>query len=441
MFRAAMRCGAVAITTRTSIIAVCLSVVLGVTGCATFRPKPLEQIPFLERAQARERDGLRVTVSVPTREEARQTFGVDLEKGQIQPVWVQIENDTDAPFWFMLHGLDPNYYSAREAAYISHFRFRGSTNKKMDEHFEGLAIDQRVPPHGSTAGFAFSNLKLGTKEVHIRLFGAGRVKDFEFYVTVPGLRADWQQVDWHSLYSEDEFLDCEDEGKLREALAGLPLTTTRKKGTGRGDPLNLIIIGDLKKPFIKAGWDETEVLTAGSAWRTAKAFFGGEYKYSPMSTLYVFGRPQDVGFQKARDTIHERNHLRLWLTPLYFRGKDVWVGAISRDIGVYFTMRAWNLMTHAIDPNVDEARNYLIEDLATAQGVERIGWLRGVEPVTRDDPHRNLMNAPYWTDGRRVVLLLSNEPVPLEDIDFFEWESGSARQSREKAMQQEAPAQ
>jgi hypothetical protein len=310
----------------------------------------------------------------------------------------------------------------------------------MDEHFEGLAIDQLVPPHGSTASFAFSNLKLGTKEVRVRLFGAGQVKDFEFYMTVPGLRADWHQVDWHSLYSEDEVIDYEDEEKLREALFRLPPTTTREDGTGRGDPLNLII-GDIKKPFIKAGWDETEVLTAGSAWRTVKAFLGGEYKYSPMSTLYVFGRPQDVGFQKARDSIHERNHLRLWVTPILFRGKNVWVGAISRDIGVYFTTRAWNLMTHAIDPNVDEARNYLIEDLATAQGVKLIGYVRGVEPATRGNPHRNLMNAPYWTDGGRAVMLLSNEPVPLKDIDFFDWEWGRVRWSREKVTQQEAPVQ
>lgn len=171
-----------------------------------------------------------------------------------------------------------------------------------------------LPPHGSTAGFAFTNLKLGTKEVRIRLFGHGQLKDFEFYVTVPGLRADWQQVDWRSLYSLNQLIDYKDEEKFREALVRLPLTTTRKNGTGQGDPLNLIIIGDIKKPFIKAGWDETEVLTAGSAWRTVKAFFGGEYKYSPMSALYVFGRPQDVGLQRARDTtIHERNHLRLWI--------------------------------------------------------------------------------------------------------------------------------
>ena len=274
----------------------------------------------------------------------------------------------------------------------------------------------------------------------MRLFGQADVKDFEFYVTVPGLRSDWQGVDWDSLYSEDEEIDFEDEGRFREALARLPVTTTRENGEGRGDPLNLIIIGDIQKPFIKAGWDETEVLTAASAWRTAKSFLGGKYRYAPMSALYVFGRPQDVGLQKARDSIHQRNHLRLWVTPIRFRGENVWIGAISRDIGVYLTTRAWNLMTHAIDPDVDEARNYLIEDLATAQGVERLGFVRGVEPATPNDPHRNLMYAPYWTDGGRAVLLLSDESVPLEDIDFFDWEWGQVRWSRGEVREQEAPA-
>jgi hypothetical protein len=425
---------------RTPILAILLLGIMAFTGCASFNPRPIDESHLWQRAQIQEQDGLRVSVTVTSREETRQTFGVDLEKKQIQPVWVRIENHTDNAFWFMLHALDNNYYSPMEASYIVRFRFRGSTNKKMEEHFEQLAIDPLVPPHGSTEGFAFSNLKLGTKEVRVRLFGQADVKDFEFYVTVPGLRSDWQGVDWDSLYSEDEEIDFEDEGRFREALARLPVTTTRENGEGRGDPLNLIIIGDIQKPFIKAGWDETEVLTAASAWRTAKSFLGGKYRYAPMSALYVFGRPQDVGLQKARDSIHQRNHLRLWVTPIRFRGENVWIGAISRDIGVYLTTRAWNLMTHAIDPDVDEARNYLIEDLATAQGVERLGFVRGVEPSTPNDPHRNLMYAPYWTDGGRAVLLLSDESVPLEDIDFFDWEWGQVRWSRGEVREQEAPA-
>jgi hypothetical protein len=48
----------------------------------------------------------------------------------------------------------------------------------------------------------------------------------------------------------------------------------------------------------------------------------------------------------------------------------VWVGQVSRDIGVRFTLRTWNLTTHRIDPEVDEARDYVIEDLLEAERLE-----------------------------------------------------------------------
>lgn len=100
----------------------------------------------------------------------------------------------------------------------------------------------------------------------------------------------------------------------------------------------------------------------------------------------------------------------------------MWVGTITRDIGVYFTRRAWNLTTHAIDPNVDEARLSLREDLQIAQTIERWGNVEGVGAAMRDEPHRNLMNAPWWTDGLRLVVQLSDRPVPLEEQNLFFWD-------------------
>jgi heat shock protein HslJ len=324
----------------------------------------------------------------------------------------------------MLHGLDPNYFSAREAAYMSHYRFRGLTNRRMDDHFAKLGILPTVPPRGETSGFAFTNVKLGTKEVRVRLLGDQRLEDFHFYVTVPGFRADHHEVDWEAFTTETEFIEIESDAELFEVLEALPCCTTRKNGTGKGDPLNLIVIGPegALRAFVRAGWDETELLTWGSGWRTFKAFFGGTYKYSPMSALYYDGRPQDIGLQKARDTIHERNHLRLWLTPYKYQENYVLVGTITRDIGVYFTTRAWNLTTHAIDPEVDEARNYLVEDLLTTEAIRTFGTVVGVGATIKDDPHRNLMFAPWWTDGRRAVLLLgsADERVPIERIDYFQ---------------------
>jgi hypothetical protein len=410
---------------RRGLLALCVGLLL-LAGCASYNPQPLEQVPFMERAERQERGDLRVTAAVLTPAESKQVFGVDLGKKRIQPVYLEIENGTRDPRWLMLRGMDPQYFSAHEAAYKAHFSFRGSTNRKMDEHFRELGIEQAIEPGERARGFVFSTLKLGTKEVRVMLFGERNVETFTFFISVPGFQADYLDIDFDALYSEEDMVDFDTDEEFQEAIEKLPCCTTRADGTGQGDPLNLVLIGDgldIKAAFIRAGWDETEVLTGSSAWRTFKAAItGSEYRYSPMSALYVFGRPQDAGFQKTRDSIHERNHLRMWLAPMRFQGREVWIGTITRDIGVYFTTRAWNLTTHAIDPDTDEARNYLTEDLAMAQAIEKVGLVGGVGASTPEEPHRNLMNAPWWTDGGREVYLFADEPVFLDEVEFFSWE-------------------
>ena len=82
-------------------------------------------------------------------------------------------------------------------------------------------------------------------------------------------------------------------------------------------------------------------------WKTARAFLlGKEYRYSPVSPLHLFGRSQDIALQRIRSSINERLHLRLWLTPLRYEEHPVWVGQISRDIGVRFTTQEVNQMAN-----------------------------------------------------------------------------------------------
>jgi hypothetical protein len=134
---------------------------------------------------------------------------------------------------------------------------------------------------------------------------------------------------------------------------------------------------------------------------------GSQYRYSPVSPLHLFGRSQDLALQRTRRSINDRIHLRLWLTPLQFNGQPVWVGQVSRDIGVRFTTRTWNLTTHRIDPDVDESRDYVVEDLMHAQRVEATGYVEGVGACDRQNPRRNLTGDRYFTDGKRAVILLS----------------------------------
>ena len=127
--------------------------------------------------------------------------------------------------------------------------------------------------------------------------------------------------------------------------------------------------------------------------------------------------------QKARDNVHQRNHLRLWLSPLRHHGKQVWVGQISRDIGSRVTIHTPTFTTHKIDPDVDEARAALTQDLAYSQSIAKVGFVKGVGAAPKSAPRGNLTTDPYYTDGLRSVLVFEHRPTSLAEVEFFPWES------------------
>ncbi|MCJ7557231.1 MAG: LssY C-terminal domain-containing protein [Gammaproteobacteria bacterium] len=280
-----------------------------------------------------------------------------------------------------------------------------------------------IRPGETRSGFVFTNLDEGTKAFNIDLFSDDDTWQFTFFVNVPGLAIDHHKVDFRSLYADDEVAHFTEAAEFIEALGQLPCCTTDAKGENKGDPLNLVIIGDpmdLYYAVIRAEWDETEAVTAASGFKTAMSFItGGEYRYSPVSSLYVFGRGQDIALQRIRKNIHQRNHFRLWLAPMTFKGDSVWIGRISRDIGVRFTTKT--ITTHKIDPDVDETREFLVENLAYNQVLSRFAYVGGVGAAPVENPRVNLTGDPYYTDGLRVVMWISSEPTDLQEIEYLDW--------------------
>jgi hypothetical protein len=107
---------------------------------------------------------------------------------------------------------------------------------------------------------------------------------------------------------------------------------------------------------------------------------------------------------------------------LRFEGKSVFVGQVSRDIGVRFTLKAWPPVTHKIDPDIDEARYALIEDLIYSQMLAKVGFVKGVGRARPSNPRTNLTGDPYFTDGYRTVLILDRGPIALNQIQFLAWD-------------------
>jgi hypothetical protein len=282
-------------------------------------------------------------------------------------------------------------------------------------------IRLRVPPQSIQSGYIFSQVDEGTKSFNVDVIGGGEPYLMSFFVPVPGLKLDHYEVDIPGMYAESELKHVDLAGLVAE-LERLPCCVRDKKGEDRGDPLNLVFVGDIMDmyyAFMRAGWDETETIYGASLMKTAaSALSGGLYRYSPVSALYVFGRPQDVALQRARTSIHERNHLRIWLTPLRLEGKPVWIGQISRDIGVRFTWRT--ITTHKIDPDVDETREFLLEDMAYAQALAKVGYVGGVGPAPYDQPRGNLTGDPYFTDGQRVVMWITGEQSAMNEIEVLD---------------------
>jgi len=401
-----------------------------------YRPDPLER-SYLERAQVRQDEDLIVKASVLDRRESERFFGVPLARRGIQPVWVEITNNGAHSYRLRLASIDANYFPPLEAAFVNHFRFARRliafgalawfflpllvllpfkllaarvANRRMNAYFQEHGIGWRpIKPGSKVEGFVFTSLDEGTKQFSVGLLGLAGAKSFAFSIAVPGLRVDHHNKGLDALCCSEQVVQC-DEEELRKRLAAMPRSTTNRLGTRQGDPLNLVAIGNFDSIISGFGarWDETETISLQSCWRTFKAFsLGSEYRYSPVSSLYVEGRCQDFALQKARETINERLHLRLWITPLRFQAKPVWIGQISRDIGVRFTLKTWNLTTHKIDPDVDDARDYLLNDLLQSGRVALLAYVPGAEAANRSAPRRNLTGDPYFTDGLRAVAILS----------------------------------
>jgi hypothetical protein len=157
-----------------------------------------------------------------------------------------------------------------------------------------------------------------------------------------------------------------------------------------GDPVNLMLTGtlqQLRSAFATAGWTEADPLGFTSSWRMVRAFiFNSPYPAAPFSTLYLFGRGQDIGFQKAIDNSpRKRDHIRFWALSLaraeetlgkssFWLNADrppesarvYWVGAGTRDTGFSLTRLTFQI-THACDSDTNAERDYIVAELKKNQ--------------------------------------------------------------------------
>ncbi len=199
----------------------------------------------------------------------------------------------------------------------------------------------------------------------------------------------------------------------------IPRFTTTGDGLP-GDPVNLVLTGtrqQLEAAFAAAGWSGADRLGLASSWRMIRAFvFNTPYPTAPFSTLYLFGRGQDVGFQKAIDNSpRKRHHVRFWALSLAHANSALgtasfwlntdrppddarvhWIGAGTKDTGFSLTRLTFQI-THATDSDTNAERDYVVAEL------RKSGVIGAVTPYQAGEHLGAGQVNHYVTDGEVAV--------------------------------------
>jgi len=361
----------------------------------------------MSRAEVRQQGAVTVRAAVLTDDESERYFGASLADHGIQVVWLSVDNASDLRLRFLPIVTDPNYYSASEVERLLRAWWRGSTNASIASVVAQAPMPDVIPQGRIAAGFVFTHREGGLKLFEVGFETDRQMLRFRFVLPVGGSSYAIEKVDFGSIYPPGT-VEAVDLATLREKLAQLRCCTANKAGNTNGDPLNIVVVGrgiDALFAFIERGWRLDEPFDLHSTYRTIRAFlFGNEYLNAPV------------------DNVSLRNHLRLWLAPFTIDGLQVWIGQISRDIGIKLTTQSWYLTTHVISPEVDQDRFYLMQDLILSGAVSRFGFVRGVGVSSMPDPRVNLTGEPFLTDGLRLVVFLNEPRRAFDQIDFLDWE-------------------
>jgi hypothetical protein len=198
-----------------------------------------------------------------------------------------------------------------------------------------------------------------------------------------------------------------------------------------GDPVNLVLTGTLQQlsaAFELAGWSQADQLGLASSWRMVRAFvFNSAYPTAPFSTLYLFGRGQDVGFQKAIDNSpRKRHHIRFWALSLAYADANLgkasfwlnrdrppdaervhWIGAGTKDTGISLTRLTFQI-THATDSDTNVERDYIIDELRKSGVIGDINSYKAGQRLASEHVNH------YVTDGEVTAASL------IADVRFEE---------------------
>jgi hypothetical protein len=213
-----------------------------------------------------------------------------------------------------------------------------------------------------------------------------------------------------SQLSEDE------SSKMSAVVAQMPTRTYAAISNRPSDLVNVMFVGsrdDLATAFEAAGWTAPKPATLRSNIRRIRAVADGHGDTTaPMSDLLVDAAKPEMSWQKGFNDVAKRHHIRIWKQPATWKGREIWIGAATRDIDFAF-LRPGRAMTHKIAEYVDDERDKVVNDLVFTSCAELMD--KSERP---DVPSftRNSTGDPMRTDGRIAIVQVNACDAPANPL-------------------------
>jgi hypothetical protein len=178
-----------------------------------------------------------------------------------------------------------------------------------------------------------------------------------------------------------------------------------------GDRVNFILIGSedrVQTAVRDAGWVTVDRSDKDAMLRGLFASLSKEaYVTLPMSTLTLFGRPQDFAYAQGDpvSVVATRHHFRIWKAPSPLGGKTIWAGAGTHDIGFDRDQRNGHI-THKIDPDTDLEREYIVASLQQTGMVVKADYMTATNPVKEA---KTAHGESFHSDGRTAIIYLQDD--------------------------------
>ena len=398
-------------TFHTTAFSVLLLVLLAACSNTPYQHEPFSNFDLEARAVTQQRGPYTIRASVPGNDEAERLFGVPLHTRGIQAIWMEIENHGNHRARFAPYSIDPYYFPPHEVAYMFRKQFSEQGWVDMESRFFDESLPRYVGAGETVSGYVFTNATDGTKAFNVDIFYAdstARYEHFTFFLSVPGFIPDHAEVDFNSIYKDIEYKDI-DVDELRNYISTLPCCTRNFDDSEQGQPVLVFLVADgndLLRALLRANWKETS--------------YTRDDTYLEASD-YLFSRPPDAIFRKKRDKTTERNEIALWVVPVSVNGETVWAAQIKHAIGRRFEIGE-QFFGVRLDPDVNDGRNYILQDFWYSQALKQYSWSDSGLQVPQHNPLIDYNNNAWFSDGLRLVLWISGEPVSLRETNHLEWD-------------------